>query len=236
MNLIFTSFFLGLAGFDIAGAIIIITALSMKYSKRQIYIFAFTSLISTIIVGLLSSKVLGTGISYFANLFKYIPDNIYAVIGIIIGVVLFYWFIERAFINNKYQQKEKKKENIFIKFVKKGLFIVGILFSLWAVSDPSFWGVVTLATQNNNLIIVTLAFIIWMIVGQLPLYILTIAIFFNKHEKIINWFDEKINNNKNKIEKIKKVLKILISIIILIASIYFILDSVFYFINGVWLF
>lgn len=235
MNLIFTSFFLGLAGFDIAGAIIIITALSMKCSKKQIYIFAFTSLISTIIVGLLSAKVLGTGINYFADLFKYIPDNIYAIIEIGIGIALFYWFIERVFINNKYKQKEEKKENIIIKFVKKGLFIVGILFSLWAVSDPSFWGVVALATQNNNLIIVTLAFTIWMIVGQLPLYVLTIAIFFNKHEKIINWFDEKIKKNK-KIEKIKKVLKIMISIIILIASIYFIVDSVFYFVRGVWLF
>ena len=235
MNIIFTSFFLGLAGFDIVGALIIITALSMKCSKKQIYIFALTSLISTVIVGLLSSKVLGTGINYFADLFKYIPDYIYALIEVGIGIALLYWFIERVFINKKYQEKEKKKEDIFIKFIKKGMFILGLLFSLWAISDPSFLGLITLATQNNNLFIVTLAFVIWMIVGQTPLYVLTIAIFFNKQEKIINWFDEKVKNNKN-IEKVKKVLKVTISIIILIASIYFLMDSIFYFINGVWLF
>ena len=234
MNIIFTSFFLGLAGFDIAGALIIITALSMKCSKKQIYIFALTSLISTVIVGLLSCKVLGIGINYFADLYKYIPDYIYALIEVGIGFALLYWFIERVFINKKHQKKEKK-EDIFIKFIKKGMFILGLLFSLWAISDPSFWAVVTLATKNNNLFIVTLAFIIWMIVGQTPLYVLTIAIFFNKHEKIINWFDEKVKNNKN-IEKVKKILKVMISIIILIASIYFLIDSVFYFINGAWLF
>lgn len=74
-----------------------------------------------------------------------------------------------------------------------------------------------------------------MVVGQLPLYILTIAIMFNKHEKIINWCDTKIKNNE-KIEKLKKVLKIILSIIILLASVYFIADSIVYFIKGIWLF
>lgn len=235
MNLIFTSFFLGLAGFDIAGAMIIIAALSMKCSKKQIYVFAFTSLISTVAVGLLSSKVLGTSINYLANLFRDIPDKVYAIIGLLVGLILLYWFIERVFISNKYQQKEERKENFFEKFIKKGMFLVGILFSLWAISDPSFWGVVTLATQNKNLMLITLAFIMWMVVGQLPLYVLTVAILFNKHEKIINWFDKKIKGNKH-IEKIKEVLKITVSIVILAASIYFVADSVFYLLNGVWLF
>ena len=52
MNLIITSFLLGLAGFDIAGALIIITALSMKLPKKQIYTFALTSLSNTLIIGL----------------------------------------------------------------------------------------------------------------------------------------------------------------------------------------
>lgn len=235
MNLIFTSFFLGLVGFDIVGAIIIITALSMKSSKKQIYIFSLTSLISTVIVGVLSSKVLGTSINCLANLFKYIPNKIYAVIGFFIGCILLYWFIERVFINKKYQQKEEKKENFFVKFIKKGLFIVGILFSLWAISDPSFWGVVALATQSNNLISVILAFIIWMIIGQLPLYVLTAAVLLNKYKRIIEWFNTKFKNN-NKIDKIKRILNILLSIIILLASMYFIIDSICYFISGNWFF
>lgn len=130
MNLIITSFLLGLAGFDIAGAIIIITALSMKLPKKQIYTFALTSLSSTLIIGLLFSKVLKVSIDYFSNIFEYIPDKIYAIIGSVLGLVLLYWFIERVFIKDKYQEKEDKKENFFEKFIKNGLFIVGLLFSL----------------------------------------------------------------------------------------------------------
>ena len=75
MNLIITSFLLGLAGFDIAGALIIITALSMKLPKKQIYTFALTSLSNTLIIGLLFSKVLKESIDYFSNIFqiKFMP-------------------------------------------------------------------------------------------------------------------------------------------------------------------
>lgn len=44
MNLFPTTFLLGLAGFDIAGAIVIISALSLKASKKNICVFALTSL------------------------------------------------------------------------------------------------------------------------------------------------------------------------------------------------
>lgn len=160
MNLFPTTFLLGLAGLDIAGAIIIITALSLKCSKKNIYVFVFTSLIATILVGLLSSKVLDTSIKYLTNLFNYIPDKVYAILCFIIGIVLLHLFLERVFVNEKYQ----KKESFITKFIKKGLFLVGILFSLWTVSDPSFWGVIALTSQNDNLIAITLAFAVWMIV------------------------------------------------------------------------
>lgn len=236
MHLFPTSILLGLAGFDILGAIIIITALSMNSSKKNIYVFSTISLLTTIIVGLLASQVLGTSIEYITKIFHYIPDTIYAIIWIIIGITLLYWFIKRVFKNNKYQDKTEKKESFFVKFIKKGMFLVAILFTLlWSVPDPSFWGVIAIAVQNNNIIMQILAYIIWMVVSQLPMYILTIAIIFNKHEKVIKWSNERFKNNK-KIEKIKKILQILVSIIILITSIYFISDSVYYFVKGTWLF
>lgn len=235
MHLFPATLFLGLAGFDVAGAIIIITALSMRARKKDIYIFAITSLLTTIIVGILFSKVLGTGVIYLTDIFNYIPDIVYAIIGAVIGFILLYWFIERVFINDKYQKKEEKKETYFSKFIVKGLFFLGILFSLWAVSDPSFWGLITIASQSSNILLITLSFAIWMIVGQLPLYILVIAMMFNKQEKILRLYDDKIKKNKS-IEKVKRIFRLTLSIIILITSIYFIADSVFYFITGKWLF
>lgn len=235
MSLFPTTFLLGLAGFDIAGAIIIVTALSLKCTKKNIYVFALTSLVTTVLVGAFSAKVLGTSINFLTDLLNYIPDKVYAVLGMIIGAALLYWFIERVFVNEKYQKKEDRKESFLTKFIKSSLFVVGILFSLWAISDPSFWGVVALASQSNSLILIIAAFTVWMLVGQLPLYILTVGIAFNKHEKIIKWFDESFTNNP-KIIKLKRILRTVLSVIILVAGIYFITDSLFYFFKSVWLF
>ena len=120
MNLLFTSFFLGLAGFDIAGAVLVLTALAMHCSKKQIYVFAFTSLLSTLLVGLLSSTVLGTSIRYLADLFKDIPDHIYAIIGVFIGFVLFGWFIKRVFFIKNSSNRKKRKRAFLSALSKKG--------------------------------------------------------------------------------------------------------------------
>ena len=60
---------------------------------------------STLIIGLLFSKVLKESIDYFSNVFEYIPDKIYAIIGFVLGLALLYWFIERVFIKDKYQKR-----------------------------------------------------------------------------------------------------------------------------------
>lgn len=235
MTLFPTTFLLGLAGFDIAGALIILTALSLKCSKKSIYVFALTSLIATVFVGVLSAKALGGSIHLLTALFHSIPDRIYALFDLLIGAALLYWFIERTFTNEKYQKKEDKKESFLTEFIQKGLFFVGLLFSLWAISDPSFWGVVALASQSDRLFAILLAFTVWMIVGQLPMYALTLGIVFNQHEQLIRRFEGSFMNNP-KIAKIKSVLDLVLSLIVLLASVYFLLDSLFYFVKGVWLF
>lgn len=235
MNLFPTVFLLGLAGFDPTGAIVIISALTMGINKKQIIKFALTTFIGTILVGLLFSKVLSSGIGIISNLLNSIPDIVYMWIELIIGIILFVWAMERFFFKKKVVKKEEKKESFFIKFLNKGLFVVGLIFAITALTDPSFLALITISSYNDNIISIILANAIWILISQLPIFVLTIAIVFNKHEKVINYFKELLNKNNRK-EKMKKILSVLLSIIILVIGILTIIDSIYFWINGVWIF
>ena len=130
---------------------------------------------------------------------------------------------------------EEKKETFLTKYIKNGLFIVGIFFAITALTDPSFLALITISGHSQNMIYVILANCIWILISQLPIFVLTIAILFNKHEKIIDYFKNKLAKS-DKVEKIKKILSILLSIIILVIGILSIVDSINYWFNSSWLF
>ncbi len=226
-----TSFLLGLAGIDPTGAIVIISALAMGVKKSKIILFILTVFFGTVLVGLVSSNlVLDTVITQISNLFNAIPNYIYMILEFIIGLVLLHWFIKRVFLN-----KPKETDSIFTKYIKKGLFFVGIIFSIFALADPSFLALITLTGQNANILENVLANIAWVLISQFPIFILLIAIIFNKHEKLINWYNEKLATSK-KIKTIKKILSITLSTIILITSLLTLAEAIYYFFTNTWLF
>lgn len=235
MDLFPTVFLLGLAGFDPMGALIIIAALSMNMSKKQIGLFAAITFIGTVLVGVIVSQVLGIGVTYISELINNIPDIAYMWIGFAIGFLLLEWFVERIFFKKKSKAKEEKKETFFAKYLKKGMFTLGVLFAVLALSDPSFLTLIALSRHSNNLLEVILANCTWITISQLPIFVLTIAIMLNKHEKIIAYFKDKFSNNP-KIEKIKMALSVLLSGIILVSGLIMLLDSGCYLIKGHWMF
>lgn len=234
MDLFPTVFLLGLAGFDPAGALIIIAALSMRMSKKQIGLFAATTFIGTVLVGVIVSQVLGTSVTYISEFINNIPDIVYMWIEIAIGFLLLEWFVERVFFKKKSKEKEEKKESFFAKYLKKGMFIVGVLFAVLALTDPSFLALITLSGHSKNLVEVILANCTWITISQLPIFVLTIAIMLNKHEKIIAYFKAKFSNNP-KIEKMKTALSALLMGIILVSGVIMLLDSGCYLIKGYWM-
>lgn len=235
MNLLAKAFLLGIAGFDSTGAIVIITALTMGLSKKQILLFAITTFIGTVLIGVGCSTFLGTSVNTISNLLNSIPDIVYMWIELIIGILLLKWFVERVFFKSKNDVKEEKKESFLTKYIKNGLFIVGIFFAITALTDPSFLALITISGHSQNVFMVILANCMWILISQLPIFVLTIAILFNKHEKVINYFKNKLSKS-DKIEKIKKILSILLSIIILVIGILSIIDSIYYWFNSSWLF
>lgn len=235
MTLIFSSILLGFGGLDPMGGILIMTALAHGVKKKQVYLFALISLLSTIMFGTLFSYSASLGLNYFSNIFKYIPDMAYVVISLLVAVGCFYWVINSTFQKEKKEVREEKKESKFINFAKKNMPLTGFFFAFWAMSDPTFWTVVALATREGNLLLTILSSGIWMVLGQMPLYILTISLIFNIHEKLI----EKVNiflNKNNRRKRLSNFTKTLIYFIVLGIGIYFLSSSLVYLIKGVWLF
>ena len=141
----------------------------------------------------------------------------------------------RFFCKKRTVKKEEKKESFFIKFLNKGLFVVGLIFAITALTDPSFLALITASSHNNNIFLVILANSIWILISQSPVFVLTVAVIFNKHEKVIDFFEELLNKNNRK-EKIKKIFSFLLSILLLIAGVLIVVDSIYFWFNGIWLF
>ncbi len=231
-----TCLLLGLAGIDPTGVFVVISALAMGLKRSKVIMFMLTVFFATIITGLISSYIIvEIPVDFISNLFNYIPDDIYMILEFIIGLVLLNWFIERTFFKQKKINKDIKKESIFSKYMKNGLFFVGLFFAVSQLADPSFLALVTLSAQSNNLTSIIVANIVWVLISQLPMFILFIPILLNKHEKFINYFNNKIMTS-NRVEKIKLFLYSLLSLIILVAAILSLTESIYYLITNTWLF
>ena len=234
MNLFPTTFLLGLAGIDPSGAIAMITALAMGVLKRDIYVFAITTFIVTLLMGIISSFFIDTGVYYISGVLNHIPESIFMVLEFIVAIVLLTWFIQRAFLKSKKESKAKQKDSFFMKYIKKGLFVVALIFALTGITDPSFIALITLSSNSTNILEVVLANSIWILISQAPVFILTIAVILNKHEKIITYLRNKFSNNPN-IKKLKKGLSHLLSIVILVVGSIILLEATYYLFTSSWL-
>lgn len=231
MSLFPTVFLLGLAGFDLTGAMVVIYGLSIGVSRKQIFLFAATTFGGTVAVGILCSRVLGTGISILSEWLNKIPDSVYMAAEFVISFLLLKWFAERAFLRDRTERKEEKKESFFIRCMKRGMLFVGVLFSVSALADPSFLALTTIAGQVGDLFLAAAANCIWILISQLPLFILTASVLRGRHEEAMAYFRVKVMEN----ERLKKLLDGMLTILILAAGVVLLADAGWFFMKGVWL-
>ena len=231
MKLFATAFFMGLVGFDIAGAIIVTSALAMKSKKGQVYILTVAALVAEVVLGVLFSRVLNKAAGQWAGIFDRISDEAYAVFGIVAGAALLYWFVRRTFMKGA-KGEGNREQGFFEKFLQKGLFAAGVILALWAVTDPPFWGVVAVASQNDSLIAVMAAFAVYAIVSQLPLCVMAVAVAFDKHEPVIRFIKSKTGEGS----KLRWALRTALTVLVLVGAIYFLAQSLCFFMTGAWLF
>jgi len=221
MELITVVLLLGVAGLDFSGAMIVITAYTLGADKKDVFTFALVDFIGTVTIGVACSFILGEHIDLlvqWVNSFGVIFELV------VVGLLLV-WLVRRVFY------KKEEAQDFLKTYLDKGLMSVGIGFSIGALTDPSFIALITLAGYNMNFIEIVLAHCVWILISQLPAFVLTIAVISGKYEQMNSFIKERIEKYRW-IKKIKNILPKLLTVIILIIALLLTADSVGYFLVG----
>ena len=122
---------------------------------------------------------------------------------------------------------EKTAQDKVVKGSQKGLWgMIGFMM-FTALIDPTFVAVLALSGRQN----IVLAFIsnfIWIILSQLPLFLLTLAVLTNKHQKFTERFNQFTAKNRQLVRHI-------VTGLVFLASFILCSDLVTYLITGTWL-
>lgn len=226
MELILAALGLGLAGIDILGVVVITTALSVGASKRSVVLFALTTLIATVIIGVVFSLLLDTSVARISQFVDTLPDYVWVIVNALFAGVLLTWVTARIF--KKTPRVKKTETSRVTKWIKSSLFIVGIFFAVSALADPSFLALIAVSAQNDSFLLVITANILWILISQAPLFALAIAVLFNKHKPLLKWFE------RVKITYAKQ-LHVALTILILMCALLLIADLVAFFVSNNWL-
>ena len=106
---------------------------------------------------------------------------------------------------------------------------MGFVFAVTSFTDPTYYAVILLAGETNNLFLATLLITIWFLVSQFMAVIVYIANQVNLLSKLTAYIE------KLKKKKMKVITHIVFAILIIIAVL-LIIDSGFYLFNGKYLF
>lgn len=227
MDLILVALGLGIAGIDIFGIVVIVAALSAGASKRAILTFATTVFIGTVILGTALSLLLGSSVGRITEYIQELPDVIWVCANLLAALLLLVWATKRLIKYIKHRKQPKQKSS-FDKWLKYGLFIVGVWFAVCALTDPSFLALIAISGNNDGVVGIVIAHALWILVSQAPLFIFATAVKFDKHKPLMK-----------KIEKAKKRYSrrtsLLLTAIVALAAAAFIINLTAYLITSEWL-
>ncbi|MGT2712179.1 hypothetical protein [Streptococcus oriscaviae] len=218
---------LGLAGIDPVGMLMLMAQLAAGGSKRQAVLFAGLVLFGTTLLGVALSTLLGSSLNKLSDFIgevgtaiNQLPDASWIWIDVALIALLIYWGIRR---DNQKEIKENQSEKKIT-----GIW-AGVVFMVFtALTDPSFLAVLAISGHRNHFLLSLLYSTIWVLLSQAPLFLLTIAVIFNQHEKFVLEFNAFM-------DKYRPILNRGLTGLIYILAGVFTLDLALYLLAGSWL-
>lgn len=222
MELILVSIGLGVLGLDVVGALLILMALAQGVSRRSVVLFSLIVLIGTAVYGVFLSLLLGESINEIAALLRQVPLATFKIAQLVLVGLLVLWICIRLLSRN--QKSRIKRLARFQKILSRGMVVVAILFVITAVLDPSFLALVAASGREGIFFDIIAAHLIWSFVGQIPLYVLTVAMVFRKEKIITEWFKRLWKRNGKK-------LAMIFTFLIGVFTVALLVDATIFFIN-----
>lgn len=212
---------LGFAGIDPVGMMLLITALTAGLPKSKVYQFGFLVLFGTTLLGVTLSSLLGTVLSSLTKAVDSLSDTSWVVIGLFLVILLTAWGFKRLYHKDLKEEKEDKASG-------KGIYAAAAFLVFTAVTDPTFIAVLALSGRQNHLLWEIIYSLIWTLISQGPLFLLIVAVIFNKHDKFIKRFNNFYNRHK-------PLLGHCLTGLIFLGAAAFALDLMIFWLTGTWL-
>ncbi|MCI1866681.1 MAG: hypothetical protein LKI83_04045 [Actinomyces sp.] len=189
MDLILIAAGLGVAGVDILGVVLAVAALRAGATRRSLALFAGTVFVGTVLVGTVSSLCLGTLVTDAAGLLGGVSNRIWVIVEAIAVGLLWFWAARRWRRRSTVAPGRPENGPRAERLAGRSLLGAGILFSLSALTDPSYLALIALSGHNGSIPTVVGAQVLWILVSQVPLFVFTGAFLAGGEQRLTAWFD-----------------------------------------------
>lgn len=224
---IITTIGFGILGIDPITAVYLLSMGLRKEKKSKITLFFLSFAGFSIFIGVALAAIFGVAATDFLNSIMPNDDSpIWAILEFAVSVFILAWVFK------KLSQKAEKEETQERKAINGNSFkyiTTGFVFAIASFTDPTFYAVVLMGGESENILTATLLLTIWFVVSQFMAVITYIANELNLLNKLAA-FVEKIKS-----KNLKCVTHIFYLVLIGIALL-LIADTGFYLFNGRYLF
>ncbi len=167
MNVIALAFGLGMAGFDVFGAVLVVLLVASKLPKQRIAAFALIVLVGTVTAGVAASLLLGSSAELFAQALHRIPACVWVGAEGAASVGLLGWAVARLHRHIKSDKEpQESQDSRVLQWLRRSIMLGGIIYAASAFTDPSFLAVITIASREQSLLVVIMAHVVWLLVSQ----------------------------------------------------------------------
>ena len=229
MNVIALAFGLGVAGFDVFGAVLVVLLVASKLPKQRIAAFALIVLVGTVTAGVAASLLLGGSAELFAQALHRVPACIWVGAEGAASVGLLGWAAARLHRHIKSDKEPKDtQDSRVLQWLRRSIVLGGIIYAASAFTDPSFLAMIAIASREQSLFVVIMAHVVWLLVSQGLFFGLVIAIMCDRHQPLIAWF-ERVRSQYS------TLIRSSITVVIILCGLILLADMATFLLSGHWL-
>ena len=177
-----TALALGLAGIDPAGALLGLGALSAGARPRHVVAFAVVAVLGTALLGTVLALTVGEELRGLRLGDLLPPDGVVAVLEALLAAALVWWVVARL---RRSGTRPPRPATSKARTGAAALVGLGVVFAASAVVDPTFVGLVLVAGRQDDVGVVAVAQLGWILVSQAPLAFLAVAVALGRHQGLV---------------------------------------------------
>lgn len=229
MNVIALAFGLGVAGFDVFGAVLVVLLVASKLPKQRIAAFALIVLVGTVTAGVAASLLLGSSAELFAQALHRVPACVWVGAEGAASMGLLGWVAARLHRHIKSDKKpQESQDSRVLQWLRRSIVLGGIIYAASAFTDPSFLAVIAITSREQSLLVVIMAHVVWLLVSQGLFFGLVIAIMCDRHQPLIAWF-ERVR------ARYSTLIRSSITVVIVLCGLTLLADMATFLLSGHWL-